>query len=412
MRASQSEALLQAAVDSAALAGKASPEIDEATVKQLVSEYLAHNGAREITGSIDRIKIERPDDKTLKVTSQGRIPATLMRIAGVEDMEIGAAAEVTRGYGRLEVALALDNTGSMSGSKLQALKDSAHVMVDELFSDAASNGVKVALIPFSRYVNVGLSRRDEPWISVPSDVAKTENICWTEQVNKTNCRTETCSRNNDGKPVTYACEVCDGNSIERCEAKDVNYHWHGCVGSRDFPLNLKDVQPQSPYPGIIDAWCANELLPLTADKQRLDGEIEAMTAIGKTYIPAGLMWGWNAVSSAEPLSEGGAESEPGVSKAVVLMTDGENTLSPTYPEHDGEDKGLADSLGLQLCANIKAEGIKLFTVSFEVSDPATEAMLRDCASRADDYYNADNPTQLKTAFRSIAAALAQLRISR
>jgi hypothetical protein len=93
------------------------------------------------------------------------------------------------------------------------------------------------------------------------------------------------------------------------------------------------------------------------------------------------------------------------------MTDGDNTLSPIYPRHGGEDDELADALSLKLCANIKAAGIKLFTVSFEVTDPQMETLLKDCASTADNYYNADDPEQLKTAFGSIAVALAQLRIS-
>lgn len=408
MRANQSAAILQAAVDSAALAGKASANIDEKIVKQLVNDYLAQNGAGEITGSIDKVKIERPDADTFKVTTGGRIPTTLMKIAGINNMEIGASSEVTIGYGELEVALVLDNTGSMSGAKLQTLKDSAHLMVDELFSDPANTGVKVALVPFSNYVNVGLSRRNEPWISVPKDYERHE--CWKEQINRRNCRPDTCTWNNDGNPVTYACEKCDGDWIPICE--NIKYKWHGCVGSRDYPLNVKDVRPQAPYLGIIDASCSNEIMPLTVEKDRIDSEIGKMTAIGETYIPAGLMWGWNAVSSATPLTEGAAETEPGMKKAIVLMTDGENTLYPTYPEHERGDKALANTLSLELCKNIKAEGIKLFTVSFEVTDPVTEDMLRSCASGSSDYFNADNPVQLKAAFKDIAGALAQLRISR
>jgi Mg-chelatase subunit ChlD len=334
-----------------------------------------------------------------------------MNVAGIETMHIGAAAEVTRGYGQLEVALVLDNTGSMSGSKLQSLKDSAHLMVKELFPDDAGEGVKVALIPFSQYVNVGMRRRHEPWMDVPKNQSNMETVCKRVQPNPTNCRQETCTSTRDGKPFTYSCEKCDGEWERQCQDKKVEYHWHGCVGSRDYPLNVEDTRLEMPYPGILRAKCASEIMPLTTDKRRIETEIDAMTATGETYIPGGLVWGWNAVSSAEPLSEGADESDEKVKKAVVLMTDGENTLSPTYPEHKGSDKALANTLSLELCSNIKKAKIKLFTVSFEVTDAATEEMLKSCASSPKDYYNADNPEHLKKAFDAIATALAELRIS-
>jgi Flp pilus assembly protein TadG len=413
MRASQSAATLQAAVDSAALAGGASPNTDEAMVKQLVRDYLARNGAEEITGSIDEIKIERPDEKTFKVTTGGRISTTLMQIAGIKDMDIGAVSEVMRDYGQLEVALVLDNTASMRGSKLQALKDSAHLLAGEVFSGSEHKGVKVALIPFSQYVNVGMSRRDAPWMAVPGDYSESKEDCdWVPKDPKS-CRWETCRGTDDGLPVSWSCQKCDGGWVKQnCKTQTVEHKWHGCVGSRDYPLNVKDMLPETPYPGLLDVSCASEIMPLTADKNRIGDEIENMTATGETYIPAGLIWGWNAVSSAQPLSEGTAESEPGTTKAIVLMTDGENTLSPTYPAHDGRDDELSDKLSLELCTNIKMKEIKVFTVSFEVTDPVTENMLKSCASSPGDYHNADNPAQLKTAFKDIAGALAQLRISR
>ena len=69
----------------------------------------------------------------------------------------------------------------------------------------------------------------------------------------------------------------------------------------------------------------------------------------------------------------GAPYGPTATKIMVLMTDGFNTHSPNYPDHEGTDVTTANQITAQTCANIKATGIVLYTIAFQVTDPAIKA---------------------------------------
>jgi Flp pilus assembly protein TadG len=81
------------------------------------------------------------------------------------DPTVTATSEVVRSVNKLEVALVLDNTGSMGsnlgsgGKKIDALIDASKDLVDTLYAAAAraseTDAVKIAVVPFSMTVNVG-----------------------------------------------------------------------------------------------------------------------------------------------------------------------------------------------------------------------------------------------------------------
>jgi Flp pilus assembly protein TadG len=81
------------------------------------------------------------------------------------DPVVTATSEVVRSVNKLEVALVLDNTGSMGsnlgsgGTKIDALIDASKDLVDTLYAAAAraseTDAVKIAVVPFSMTVNVG-----------------------------------------------------------------------------------------------------------------------------------------------------------------------------------------------------------------------------------------------------------------
>jgi hypothetical protein len=420
MRASDARTKLQAAIDAAAVAGGVTMDASDAEVKDVVLKFMAKNGAADMVDLIDKVTITKLDSETFRVRAEGAIDSSLMRLAGIEKLPIGTSAEVKRSYGGLEVALVLDNTASMSGEKIENLKNSAEKLVKTVFDDDKNPNVKVSLVPFSQYVNVGMENRDADWLEVENDRTENQNVCNWIQINKTNCRQETCSYDDDGRTVEYSCEQCDGDWQESCSSQPVSIEWHGCVGSRNYPMNVNDTVPDQAnsttlYPGIMNTWCSAPVEPLTKNENKLIARINNMNASGFTYIPVGLQWGWNMLSSTEPFVSGVPYDQmavQGTKKVLVLMTDGDNTLSPTYPEHDGSDAGLANALTLELCTNIKNAGISIYTVSYEVESVATENMLQNCASELGNYFDADNAIQLSSAFGSIAKKLASLRIAR
>ena len=75
----------------------------------------------------------------------------------------------------LEVALVLDNTGSMKkDDKETALRQAVQELVDSVMAGQAD--VKVAVVPFSQYVNVGVENRNAPWLEV---VTLQASVTWT-----------------------------------------------------------------------------------------------------------------------------------------------------------------------------------------------------------------------------------------
>src|SRR5262249_34890230 len=86
----------------------------------------------------------------------GHMPTTLMKIAGIGNIDLSVSSQITRNSVNLEVALALDITGSMAGTRIADLKIAAKDLIDLVVQDSQSPTYsKVALIPYSNAVNVG-----------------------------------------------------------------------------------------------------------------------------------------------------------------------------------------------------------------------------------------------------------------
>jgi hypothetical protein len=65
-----------------------------------------------------------------------------------------------------------------------------------------------------------------------------------------------------------------------------------------------------------------------------------------------------------------------------------------------------------LCDNMKAKGIVVYTVGFELSNGSTaKETLKKCATSLEHFYDADDVAALKLAFRDIALKISTLRIA-
>jgi Flp pilus assembly protein TadG len=425
VQVSNSQTILQGAADAAALAGASSRKTNAAELKKIVDDYLAANGANDTLSQVDSvIPVLDPVKKTFSVEIKGKRNTSLMHLVGVDTINLGAYSEIKLGGDGLEVAMVLDVTGSMNASgRLPALKTAANNFVNKLMdAEATGSYVRVGIVPFAEYVNVGLGVRNEPWMNVPADtsVSGTEICGPTFPDRTTKCDEVTKSTLVDGIPTTYTsyenCVTTDGPpGPNACHTPVSTTKWNGCVGSRNDPMDESIGTPSSPYPGLPNVPCNSEIVPLTKNKTTLQSTISGLTANGSTYIPAGLLWGWNMVDSNAPLTEAKTASQikdMGGSKAIVLMTDGDNTLSADYPYHWGTDGDKADKKVKDLCKNIKDDDIVIYTVSFMVTDDDTVKMLEKCASDPSKALTADNAAQLSQVFDEISASMLALRMTK
>ncbi len=93
----------------------------------------------------------------------GRMETMMLGIIGIDNLSLTKSTEVTLpGTGKLEVALVLDVTGSMSrssgsGTRMSVLKGAVDDMFDEFFGEnqtAVDENVKVGIVPFNTTVNI------------------------------------------------------------------------------------------------------------------------------------------------------------------------------------------------------------------------------------------------------------------
>jgi len=340
-------------------------------------------------------------------------------------------------------------------------------MVDELHGMNPPAGyLKIGMVPFSQYVNVGLPNRNKPWLDVIPDWTETiPQACYQDCTNwqQTNCRmvnlpaepaqpatpgspASTCTGYNDGVPYSYSCggssgtpavpakparreQVCDNTCTSQrqvCPPPQVVQHkWHGCVGSRPNPLDTRDSDYATRIPALMkrpgqpssqEVTCGTPVLDLTTSANSVKNTITNLTPNGETYIPAGLLWGWRQLSAAEPFAAHTPSQTEPVRKFIVLMTDGLNTKSPTYPHHDGSDGALSNDRVKEICRNIAADratNAVIYSVAFDVQDAATKKILSDCARQTNgQFFDAQNQTQFLDAFSRITSFIAELRLAK
>lgn len=421
---------LQGQVDAAVLAvAKSGADTDEER-RDIVMGSLVQNGF-DVSGPAPIINIDT--DGNVTVAAKSEYSTMVMGIFGKKKVMIAADATSTIANEKtVEIVMVLDTTASMAGTKMDTLKTSATELVNTIgqFDDA---DVKIGLVPYSSHVNVGLGNRGASWLEVEDDY--TETYTYTYQPRRlvtagtpstcTGTETYTYTRETDGITTehtgtrstgctggTSAVYENDGPAEERTGTR--TYTWHGCVGSRLDPLNKRDDSYTNRVPGILNVSCGTEITPLTTNYDQLKTNISAMTTQNNTYMPSGVAWGWRALSSQEPYTEG-VITGSNERKIMIVMTDGINTMMQSGENHvstsDEMSRDNTDDLTLQTCVNAKNAGIEVYTVAFQVPDNQTKQMLERCASDSDHYFDAANAGQLVSAFRSIAARIVNVRLT-
>jgi hypothetical protein len=170
--------------------------------------------------------------------------------------------------------------------------------------------------------------------------------------------------------------------------------------------------------------CTNiqPLVPLTNDKAVLHNTINSLDVIGGTAGQVGLAWGWYAISPDFGLWSGSSMPAPypnansTLKKIAVLMTDGEfnqpycNGIYAGYvcPATNGDPTDQA----IALCKAMKAKGITIYTIGFQLPNKAADDFMKSCATNSTTYFDADNEAELKAAFSQVAKNVVELRVSK
>lgn len=452
-RASMAHARLADVLDAAVLAVGAKPSMTDAAATTVVTDWV--NAQLGESGTISSWTLDSLAQSNGKITvhASAQVPTTLTKLIGVDSMPVRVLSEAIRSVNKLEVALVLDTTESMNqpATKMSSLKTAAKNLVARITADPKAD-VKIAIVPYGQYVNVGVANRNQPWISVPADYnTTTPGSCPDPITKETICdqystSTYSCQSLKDGVLVNGTCTtktciashdvIYDPPKQPKCsDPKTTPHTFSGCVGSPAYPKNVSDDDATRVYPGYLDLTCGSPFTPLTATVKTVTTAIDALKAANDTYIPSGLAWGFNVLSSVTPITDAAPYDPTGrnlnPTKALVLMTDGlntklrnttTNTASTSFGRHDGNPAKNPDGTlktatqtntwTLELCTNIKAKNIEIYTVAFMVPDETAKTMLQACASSSDNYFDAADATALLAAFGQIAEDMNNLRLTR
>jgi Flp pilus assembly protein TadG len=413
---------LQGALDNGVLAAATRKALDKPDAEDFLDAYMKENWKFPF-GSTKAIATLSDAGKNGVIgNAETTVPMTLMRVLGFKNVTVRAIAQSSFGSKPTEVALVLDTTGSMAGTKLADLQTAAKGLINAAYKDAdAKDKIRFAIAPFADYVNVGTTYRKESWLSVPADYSATSTVCTTDAplISKSGCSMQTLTGYNDGTPYTYVSEVCTsyvyGPPVTTCGPQTVDYKWYGCVGSRNYPLDARQARADASQqvPGLMNVGCNSPITRLTNDKDALFSSIDGFVAQAETYIASGLIWGWRLVSHEAPFADGvDPSSGKSARKVIVLMTDGTNTRSPDYPTHWGNDTAAANALTKELCASAKSARIDIYTIAFNVSDPASLDLMQKCASGATYFFDAKNTSDLIGSFEAIGASLSVIALTK
>ncbi len=515
---------LQDAVDSAALSlGRMPPTTSDTAMQTKAQAWILANVTDP---DVQDLVVGTPVRSTgqIQVDITAAIKTTSAALLGVNTLPFEAHSTVKYGVTQVELALVLDNTGSMNDDgKLNSLKTAATTLVNTLNKSAQASGIpnalKIAVVPFTQTVNIGAANQGSAWLtgSMPSEygadtvsnsttvhpdrfaLLKAMNTSWggcvesrpmpydVQETAPTSTKPETMFvpffspdtpdegyYNRFGNTVfyygSYAAATSDNwskstktNGTTYFNYSGNNYLTDGVPGDSAVLQNKNGPGSSwtdheytyaptkyktAPYANVNNHYWNDNVGPnsgcdvqplqrLTTDVDSVLNQINGMTANGNTEIPIGLVWGWHVLSPLGPFADGAAYGSPGVTKVVVLVTDGANTYGTSsdmnfslYTSHGwalsqrittsttASDVQSALNSRLQtLCKNMKSRNsdgtwkINIYTVPLEVTDANIKSLLQGCVTDPANYVDTTSSSQLASTFQNIAGSIQSLRMA-
>jgi Flp pilus assembly protein TadG len=430
--ANQGRTQMQAALDITALTLSKMMPLDQAALDTKGRQiFLANLGKTPLT-----IKASNVADQLTITPAVGKLTLAVntdypIRMAGVlghfipAEIPIGSRTEVVWGQGKVEVALALDNTGSMGGTKIEQLIAASNNMI-EILKNAAQNpgDAKVAIVPFGFQTRVDpATYRTASWLRWDLWEAQNGNCSVSGGTNQGVCGAAHCSstRFDDQNSCTSNGKTWHQAGVGVWTPKDHSI-WNGCIADRDKDPSLNyDANDTSVDTGVLatkfpaaqDCGSLATVMPLnynwgdtnSIDSSTLHGKINSMNAVGNTNVTIGLHWAFQMLSPTGtlPFSQGAAYGTENLTKYLIILTDGDNTQNRWT-----STQSLIDPRTTAACDAVKARGIKIYSI--RVID-GNEDLLRNCATDPSMYFSVTDASQLQGVFNVIGTTIANLHLS-
>lgn len=466
-RAIHRQEAMQRIIDSATIAGlneyRTSKDAAKAQARILayVDAGLKNSGLTRKVGNNGDVTVSNASVDTITSGAAPQLASEIntivLGIIGIESLSVKAetkvavAAEKPKGTKALELSVVLDLSGSMQGQKMTDMKAAAQDFLDIVMpNDELGANRRVGLVPFSTRVNAGQFASAATGLAPTKMIqtsTTTEYVFSTNSFNwlkKSDCGTQVRQTTaNSNLTSTQAQAYCVANFNYSAQQNKYytpavvsqqvpvysNRKLYECVTERQGTNAYTDVSPStspvgwySPSSGEnsqysstgkcmmtpSDSYTSVEfpvIKELTTDKQSLKDHIATFRTFGNTAGHLATAWSWYMLSpewnsmwpsTAQVTSYDDTETV----KAAVIMTDGEYNNSQTVTSSSAQ--------ALALCNNMKAKGIRVYTIGFDMTTTSAAAdLLRQCASQNSYYFPYDG-TALRAAFLEIGDSLVNI----
>lgn len=420
-------------------------------------------------------------------------------------------ASAVESNNQLEVVLVLDNTGSMAGVRIAALRTATKSLLDTLeATKSPTREVRASMVPFVTAVNVNGDEFDPSWVDMdgksstngvnfpvvdgkrPNHMALFKQLKengWTEpgwngtgwkgcvearpgayNISDTppdpakpdslfvpyfapddpeDAQMPSASYGNSAKYYnnSYLDDVSDKAKLAKQKGNLLRIDFSDLLGDVLAPGNSakeKIAKYVAPARELItetgsaitvgpNRACPTPVVPLTGDFDKLRKAASQMTEWNGsgTNVSEGLSWGMRVLSPGAPYTDGAPWKTPGVSKIVLLLTDGENVVygaseQPTKSDYTsygylaggrfGSDNQTAaarnvDGWTKSVCTQLKDEGVQIYTMVLQSDTAANRTLYSACASTPSDYYAVNDPAKLPNVFLQIANKFSKLQLT-
>ncbi|RUX93106.1 MULTISPECIES: pilus assembly protein [unclassified Mesorhizobium] len=503
---------LQNALDGANLASSHLGDLD-ITRNDAFNRYFQANivGHGELGNAQATLTVDKGINfvKT-KATASADVSLNFAFLFG-DSKHIVVDASAVESNNQLEVVLVLDNTGSMAGARMTALRTATKSLLDTLESTKSpTRQIRASLVPFVTAVNVDGDEFDPSWIDMdgksstnginfpvidgkrPNHMAlfkQLKQTGWTEpgwngtgwkgcvearpgtyNISDTPpdpakpdtlfvpyfapddpqvAQMPSASYGNSDKYYnnSYLDDGYDKTKLDKQKGNALGIDVSDLVGdlvTPGKPAKEKIAKYIAPVNELItetgtritvgpNRACPTPVVPLTDDFDKLRkaaGEMTEWNGSG-TNVSEGLSWGMRVLSPAAPYTDGAPWKTPGISKIVLLLTDGENVVygaseQPTKSDYTpygylaggrfGSDNQTTaarnvDGWTKSVCTQLKDEGVQIYTMVLQSDTAANRALYSACASDPSDYYAVNDPTKLPNVFLQIANKFTKLQLT-
>lgn len=361
---------LQQALDATALflahEPKTATEVDLTQKARTKFEALFRTGALANAPTITVSK----GTSSLTLRASSSVDTAFMKLAGVNNLALGVSTQVNNERNKIEIALVLDNTGSMAhAGKMDALKAAVSSLINTLNSKVVEpDDVKLSIVPFNTEVKISTALVSAPWLR------------WD---------------------VTL-----ENPSFGAGRLPPTQTTWQGCVSDRDQPFDIGAVAPSDHFRRYVASVChyngLQQMEPLTTNLELVRARSNAMTPTGNTNIAIGLTMGLATLRSDSPFGAT-SSSAANVKKFVILLTDGDNTQNRWTNARNQID----DRLTLA-CNEARGAAVGIYTIRVIQGN---EPLLRSCATNPSMYYNVEDASQLTPVFQRILESIGGIRIA-